>query len=764
MANTLQLKNDIKKLKTALASKGLSASIKNKLKGKLEKAQTDLKSTAPRKVSGAKSTIASLKELVKKKKYSIYKKSGVDLKKDSEEPALPIGRRVSKGIKGNQYGNKKSSKGNVYYEYRANRLDVKQPSKTAKYPKLADGGEVFDADYWEIYNEDGVGTTAMNSTEKLYVVDIKGLVQDVIDDFNDDNEMGDVVTPKDFQHIYNLANKFYNKKGWISASIVYTMLIQESRGEYKKGGMMAKGGENTTELQKYLKVSSERAFTGGGNGVNITDYGLSEVAIYIDQDIYTTETRNLFKKLVDSMVKDEIKNNQVGANDYKKGGMMSHGGKLSKKDFFKKYEENEDENMHSENVVLLAENYGTESDIRDAKTILAKHESIGHLPTSLRQERDALHDKLYAKYVQSREDGGMMAEGGSIQDVEKYVADKYFYGDTRGFSVNKDNKGKYELYIDNIEVFEAEYGDYLEKVYEIETDINSKYAKGGYMAKGGSIPNNYSFKTAKEVWEMWNFEQKNHFLLDHAEEIERAGFSPKGSWRSIAKNQSFNQLNDVVIKKLTEHISEGQYADGGYMAKGGKLPTPDTLYALMELDKEMGYGSIFDGRVYTKKEAENLKNRYQDNLRDGMELKIFSVTELLSRKSLPANSKERILSSYKTAKKNIDYLVERFPDDYNWQQDFMEKGGMMAEGGVTEKEVVDSNAQMVLSNVKEVKHHADELSKVVTKKSNIEAWVVAKIERASTDLSDVTHYLEGQHDKMSMGGSVYNHLHKMDKK
>ena len=135
MANTLQLKNDIKKLKTALASKGLSASIKNKLKGKLEKAEKDLKSTAPRKASSAKSAIANLKELVKKKKYSIYKKSGVDLKKDSEEPALPIGRRVSKGLKGNQYGNKKSSKGNVYYEYRANRLDVKQPSKTAKYPR-----------------------------------------------------------------------------------------------------------------------------------------------------------------------------------------------------------------------------------------------------------------------------------------------------------------------------------------------------------------------------------------------------------------------------------------------------------------------------------------------------------------------------------------------------------------------------------------------------------------------------------------------------
>lgn len=423
MANTLQLKNDIKKLKTALASKGLSASIKNKLKGKLEKAQTDLKSTAPRKVSGAKSTIASLKELVKKKKYGVYKRSGVDLKKDAEEPALRIGRRVSKGIKGNQYGNKKSSKGNVYYEYRANRLDVKQPSKTAKYPKLEDGG------------------------------------------------------------------------------------------------MMAKGGENTTELQKYLEVASERAFAGGGNGVNITDYGLSEAAGTIDMyhDVYTTETKNLFKKMVDSMVKDEIKNNQVGANDYKKGGKVKEpvvvrsyfeeeayeyakGGSL--KSVKEKYLENEDNNAHSENVVLLAKNFGTKEDLAEAKTILALHEKEGQLTSENGKKRRELHLKLI-------------------------------------------NKARAEM-----------------------------------------------------------------------------------------------------------------------------------------------------------------------------------------------------------SKEGIEFA----------------KGGMMAEGGVTEKEVVDSNAQMVLSKIKEVHHHADELGNIVNKKSDIEAWVVAKIERASTDLSDITHYLDGQHDKMSMGGGVYNHLHKMDKK
>ena len=90
--------------------------------------------------------------------------------------------------------------------------------------------------------------------------------------------------------------------------------------------------------------------------------------------------------------------------------------------------------------------------------------------------------------------------------------------------------------------------------------------------------------------------------------------------------------------------------------------------------------------------------------------------------------------------------------------------GQYAKGGVTEKEVVESNAEMVLSKIKEVHHHADELGDIVTNKSDIEAWVVAKIERASTDLSDITHYLDGQHEKMSMGGSINNYVHKMDKK
>lgn len=62
------------------------------------------------------------------------------------------------------------------------------------------------------------------------------------------------------------------------------------------------------------------------------------------------------------------------------------------------------------------------------------------------------------------------------------------------------------------------------------------------------------------------------------------------------------------------------------------------------------------------------------------------------------------------------------------------------------------NLEMVLSQVKSVQHHADELAKIVKNNPNIEAWVVAKMQRATTDLSDITHYLDGI--KMEQGGNI----------
>ncbi len=64
-------------------------------------------------------------------------------------------------------------------------------------------------------------------------------------------------------------------------------------------------------------------------------------------------------------------------------------------------------------------------------------------------------------------------------------------------------------------------------------------------------------------------------------------------------------------------------------------------------------------------------------------------------------------------------------------------GGTIAEG----------NYHMILSQAKEVKHHVAELQDILKNQKDIDAWVVAKMENASSTLSDITHYLDGKTEK-----------------
>jgi len=67
----------------------------------------------------------------------------------------------------------------------------------------------------------------------------------------------------------------------------------------------------------------------------------------------------------------------------------------------------------------------------------------------------------------------------------------------------------------------------------------------------------------------------------------------------------------------------------------------------------------------------------------------------------------------------------------------------------------NGNLQMLKNQSKEFKHHAEELGKAIKKNPKVHAWVVAKAERASSDLSDITHYLDGMsNEDYEQGGSV----------
>ena len=83
----------------------------------------------------------------------------------------------------------------------------------------------------------------------------------------------------------------------------------------------------------------------------------------------------------------------------------------------------------------------------------------------------------------------------------------------------------------------------------------------------------------------------------------------------------------------------------------------------------------------------------------------------------------------------------------------LKKGGSVPRSRKPKK-VVDENKAMVLSQNKAIAHHTDELKTAINKSDKkVEAWVVGKVERASTDISDVTHYLEGQ-TEYAEGGKI----------
>ena len=71
-------------------------------------------------------------------------------------------------------------------------------------------------------------------------------------------------------------------------------------------------------------------------------------------------------------------------------------------------------------------------------------------------------------------------------------------------------------------------------------------------------------------------------------------------------------------------------------------------------------------------------------------------------------------------------------------------------------ELENENAEALLSKVHELNHHLEEIEEIVGENTEVEPWVLNRAQRAATDLSDITHYLENESKKhegsMEQGG------------
>lgn len=121
------------------------------------------------------------------------------------------------------------------------------------------------------------------------------------------------------------------------------------------------------------------------------------------------------KKLLEN--KEVVKEKEYKhTNDHPEERWFKTGGSTAPiKKIWEEYEENEDRNDHSENVVLLAKYFGTKEDLVKAKKIQKKHDDLGHMPADLMAERDELSSKLFPRLVAEKK---KFKEGGTTKGFE----------------------------------------------------------------------------------------------------------------------------------------------------------------------------------------------------------------------------------------------------------------------------------------------------------------------------------------------------------
>jgi hypothetical protein len=304
--------------------------------------------------------------------------------------------------------------------------------------------------------------------------------------------------------------------------------------------------------------------------------------------------------------------------EMEKGGYMAKGGDLSS--IKKKYEENEDENAHSENVVLLAKHFGTKEDLAKAKEILALHEKEGSLSSENGKKRQELHLKLIGKARTEMgkqgiefEKGGYMAEGGGVDeiDMEKVESAAKFYTDESRWST-KPTISKFEAEIKEIKELKRKldnkettpskiigsgyksnlarplaYRWLKEQLLIAERAIEmlkekEKMAYGGMMAKGGEIAfdNSNLYLNGFGMDSNGNSVVKVSFPNQRAFSIQTNGVL-KETNNLYTKN--IKELTEAQIKTIEKEVVDYVKQFGskeqkqrlktysGYMAKGGEF-------------------------------------------------------------------------------------------------------------------------------------------------------------------------------------------------
>ncbi len=555
-----------------------SSSLVKKFGGEKAKAEKKVAVATHKKPISEKSLLSKNKSLRAKYMGDTYvsknNKTGhaIDIQRDSHRKARPFGKRTSKN-------------GKTYYEYRANRADVRRVA-----PHLAKGGmlsneearklaKTYKSEYgdvigfvctWQTAGGEWEGKPVIygaqeNSIGQSYIV-VSGIL--------DDGELINVSESHD--------DWFANEDDAVGAAHELATNQNAFMDEYAKGGELTQY-EDLPKGIVMLAQLGEVTYRGSGLG---GDYKLKVGNIKKEFLVTLDDLRKLERS---AGVK--IRFAAPYRKEYAKGGETK--GKLPDTLYvtchlgntFKYLKDNQayvhylsDLSGKEYSFVAYPKSVGNNTWAEyelafDVRKMLA----LGFKIEDIHEKIDSAHD-VYNVIVPDKFVIPKKTEGGSnlLKDVDKYIS-------------------KVNVFLNNFALLDVEWDeDHASHSYgkteftkkhgtpKIKTEFFNEVGKGDKIYKdGGEIENQYAEKNSEQVWNEWTKNQRRHFLEDHSTEIQKN----KGKFDIFTfVDYSFYEINEenippIVLQRFHEallgHITEGQYKHGG-RTQGFKILILDT--------------------------------------------------------------------------------------------------------------------------------------------------------------------------------------------
>ena len=279
------------------------------------------------------------------------------------------------------------------------------------------------------------------------------------------------------------------------------------------------------------------------------------------------------------------------------------------------------------------------------------------------------------------------------------------------------------------------YEEFLQFIYANGFVDDQKYVGGGGVSK--KEPKYFVFEVSYSMRKRG--ENRNQAGI-YKQTITESATTEKGAEREAIKtirsmhkyeNVVFNHIAPKLIQEMTllEYIESQRprkYDNGGSVGQNDNSVAQIILNQLGGVKRLVIMTGAYNFVASSNAVSFRIKNRKVNYIKitlNGKDLYDVKFSRIF-------NYQEKVVAELNDI--YFDQLIPIFEQNTGMYLKMFKKGGMVS----------TQNRDMVISQLKTIHHHEQEMLQTLKNSGEVEAWVLAKVSNASSDLSDIAHYLE----------------------